>query len=118
MLDDAICVLLEKLDFRPFTWQLLAAIVNGADKSIARSMVAPANEEFRKVIADIASETTHDARMEKHAFIKRFVKGHLSVLRGAYGVEVMQSIENWAKNGPYLLNGGGGGEKAAVGTML
>ena len=100
MLDDAICVLLEKLDFRPFTWQLLAAIVNGADKSIARSMVAPANEEFRKVIADIASETTHDARMEKHAFIKRFVKGHLSVFRGAYGVEVMQAIKIGQKTAP------------------
>ncbi|CAD7942143.1 unnamed protein product [Amoebophrya sp. A25] len=59
-------VLPEKTDLRPFAYQLLARM--SRDSNLALQLLQA--ESVRALLLDFGSETTHDARMEKHGFVR------------------------------------------------
>ena len=92
-------VLADKTDLRPFIYQLLANMAK--DPTVALQLIQA--EPIRNLLLDFASETTHDARMEKHVFVKNLIRNEAGIARQVLDDKAYSLLDTYVSKGPYGL---------------
>eukprot|EP00931_Biecheleriopsis_adriatica_P101147 TRINITY_DN76355_c0_g1_i1.p1 TRINITY_DN76355_c0_g1~~TRINITY_DN76355_c0_g1_i1.p1 ORF type:complete len:505 (+),score=118.05 TRINITY_DN76355_c0_g1_i1:56-1570(+) len=86
-------------DVRPHTWHLLAVLVRSR-RAVQQAVPA---EEMRTLLLDFQSETSTDARYEKHGLVKALMQSHSQWLENFLGEEVFALLNDYMKQGPYWV---------------
>ena len=63
-------------------------------------MVVISNENVRQLLLDFGSETTHDARVEKHLFAKALAKS--PGVQQKLSADAFEMLQVYANKGPYM----------------
>ena len=110
ILEHVLRVLREKgAEPRPFCYQFLA----NAARSEEMAMFIIQSDQIRNLLLDFGSETTHDARVEKHRFAKELVQRR--AVRNLLEREAFDMLQAYVDKGPYNMTIVQ--ERVAVGSM-
>eukprot|EP00397_Hematodinium_sp_SG-2012_P029880 GEMP01031603.1.p1 GENE.GEMP01031603.1~~GEMP01031603.1.p1 ORF type:complete len:433 (+),score=92.89 GEMP01031603.1:24-1322(+) len=84
-------------ELRAFAWQLLEHIMNSGVKDVQAKILC--SQEIRDNLLDFQKETTYDAKVAKHGFVKSVAA--LSWLGDFLTPELEQVLSAYAKGGPF-----------------